>query len=44
VGSRAIRMLDEAIHAKREGNGETAPDRQWFQPELIVRKSTLKSS
>lgn len=44
VGCSAVTMLDEAIHLRREGNGEADPGQQWFEPELVLRKSTLKSS
>jgi len=56
VGHGAVEMLDQAIHAKRdeEGNGNMldenpveraqALEKQWFQPELVIRRSTLKTS
>jgi LacI family transcriptional regulator len=44
VGCSAISLLDQAIRAKRDGVKPTIPEKQWLQPELVVRKSTLKQA
>jgi DNA-binding LacI/PurR family transcriptional regulator len=44
VGRIAVTLLDEAIRARREGIELPPRERQWLQPELVIRKSTLKTS
>ena len=43
VGCCAVALLDKAIHARREGIHPTIQENQWLQPELVIRKSTLRS-
>jgi DNA-binding LacI/PurR family transcriptional regulator len=42
VGCAAITLLDEAIRAKRGGIAAPIQEKQWLQPELVIRKSTLR--
>ena len=43
LGATAVSLLVEAIRAKREAAQVSGQEQHWFQPELVVRKSTLRT-
>ncbi len=43
VGRSAINLLDKSIRARRDGIQLLIEEKHWLQPELVIRKSTLKN-
>ncbi len=43
VGCAAVMLLDMVIRARREGTQPSILEKQWLQPELVIRRSTKKS-